>query len=296
MGKTTNIQSFAVARLFSPSIVGELARKGYSPLFSRLLIESNLLKQVCKTMRVYNLFEEAFEWLKCKSYRHEYSYKAALTNQVLLGKHSLQDASMLTELRVDHCRADLVILNGTSTVYEIKSERDSLDRLPKQIKAFREVFANVNVIVGENHIQAVLDMIDQDIGVMCLSDKYEIEIIQESRNRASQTNPVSMFDTIRMRESELLLNDLGISVPDVPNTRKYQVLRTCFIDLDPVNVHDSMVRTLLKTRCLKPLDSLIKRLPSSLHSVVLSMRLRKKDYSQLVESMQTSISKAITWA
>ena len=177
---------------------------------------------------IYNLFDEAFEWLKCKRYRHEYSYKAALTNQVLLRNHSLEEASMLTELRVGHCRADVVILNGTSTVYEIKSERDSLDRLPKQINAFRKVFANINVIVGENHVSAVHKMVDQGIGVMTLSDDHEIDIIQKSRDQSSETSPLSIFDMIRTRESELLLKDLDISVPDVANTLRYQALRTCF--------------------------------------------------------------------
>ncbi len=296
MGKTNEIQSSAVARLFSPGVVGELARKGRSPLFIRLLRESNLIQLVRHTVNIYDLFEEAFELLKCKRHRHEYSYKAALTNQVLLRNHSLEEASLLTELRVGHCRADVVILNGTSTVYEIKSERDSLDRLPKQINAFREVFANINVIVGENHVNAVLDSVDQDIGVLILSDDHKIDIIQESRDQASKTNPVAIFDTIRLRESELILHDMGISVPDVPNTRRYQALRSYVTNLHPVKVHDCMVKTLTQTRSLKSLDSLIKQLPSSLHSAVLSLRLRKQDHIRLVESMETSVSKAITWA
>ena len=295
MGKTNEIQSSAVARLFSPSVVGELARKGRSPLFARLLRESNMIQHVRQTVSVYDLFEEAFEVLKCKQHRHEYSYKAALTNQILLDEHSLDAASMITELRVGRCRADVVILNGTSMVYEIKSERDSLDRLSNQINTFREVFAHVNVIVGENHVQAVLDSVDQDIGALILTDEHLIESVQEGQNQASKTDPGAIFDTIRLRESELILHDMGISVPDVPNTRRYQTLRSCFTNLDPVKVHGSMVKTLTQTRSLKSRDSLIKQLPSCLHSAALSQHLRKQDHSRLVESMGTSISTSITW-
>jgi len=295
MGKTKEIQTSAIARLFSPAVIRELARKGKSPLLTRLLYESNLLEYDTKYTNVYNLFEYAFTFLKPKQSRHEYSYKSALTRQILLGMHSLDEASMITEFRVNHCRADFVILNGTSTVYEIKSERDSLERLPKQIKTFKEVFANVNVIVGENHIKSVLNSVDTDIGVMILSEEYQIDTIQEGRDQAFRTNPVSIFDTIRLRESELVLGDLGISVPDVPNTLRYHALRSCFTNLDPGNVHDSMVKTLRKTRCLKPLDYFIEKLPNCLHSAVLSLRLKKQDHIRLVESMEISISKVITW-
>lgn len=296
MGKPNEICSSAIARLFSPNVLGEIARKGRSSLFARLLHESNLIQQVPQTVKLYNLFEKAFEFLKCKEHRHEYSYKAALANQLFLGEHSLDTASMITELRVGRCRADVVILNATSMVYEIKSERDSLDRLSKQINTFQQVFAHVNVIVGENHILTVLDSVGQDIGVMILTDEHQIKPIQKGRAQASKIHPVSIFDTIRLRESELILNDMGISVPDVPNTLRYQALRSCFTNLDPVRVHDHMVRTLKQTRCLKSRESLLKQLPSCLHSAVLSLRLRQQDYTRLVESLKTSISTAITWS
>jgi len=85
---------------------------------------------------VCSLFERAFSLLEREGYRHEYVYKAALTQKIFLGRHSLQTASMLSEFRVGQCKADLVILNGTSTVYEVKSERDSLDRLERQVAAW----------------------------------------------------------------------------------------------------------------------------------------------------------------
>ena len=82
----------------------------------------------------------------------------------------------------------------------------------------------------------------------------------------------------------------------MPNTRRYQELRKCFAGLDPASVHTSMVQTLKKTRNLAPLGALINELPSSLHSAVLSSRLRKQDHTRLVEAMETPISKAAAWA
>ncbi len=112
----------------------------------------------------------------------------------------------------------------------------------------------------------------------------------------SRTIPKAVFDSINLREAELVLRGLGISVPDVPNTRRYRKLRECFSELDPASVQKSMIRTLKKTRNLALLGKIIDELPSSLHSAVLSLRLRKHDQSRLVMSMQTPIGEAIKWA
>ena len=97
-------QLAAISRLFSSSIVREMARKGRSPLFARLAAQSQLLRSISSSERVYALFDAAFSLLKREGYRHEYIYKAALTHKILLGKHSLQTASMINEFRVGECK------------------------------------------------------------------------------------------------------------------------------------------------------------------------------------------------
>ena len=149
-------QLAAISRLFSSSVDREMARKGKSPLFARLATQSLSVDSLSGSQYVYSLFDGAFSILEREGNRHEYIYKAALTHKILLGKHSLQTASMLNEFRVGQCKADLVILNGTSTVYEVKSERDSLSRLERQVAAYATVFAQVYVIAAEKHVDAVV--------------------------------------------------------------------------------------------------------------------------------------------
>lgn len=296
MRKSGEIQISAVARLFSSSVLNELAGKGKSPLFARLVRESRLLEQKDVPERIFELFESAFAYMKHRRYRHEYIYKAALTQKVLLGTHSLQTASMLSEFRVGACKADIVILNGTGTAYEIKSERDTLSRLERQVSTYMRVFATVNVIVGENHVDAVLASVPADVGVMMLSDRYQISTVRDGQDVPSRTCPNAIFDSINLREAKTILEDLGNSLPDVPNTRQYQEYRSRFIKLDPEAAHLSMVRTLKRTRNLEPLATLIDELPSSLHSAALSARLRRQDHHRLVSAMKTPLNQAMMWA
>lgn len=103
-------------------------------MFARSLRETELFDHAeTLGITVGEAFNEAFALLRQTGLRNEYVYRSALTHNLLLGKHSLRTACMLNEFRIGSCKADLIILNGTGTVYEIKSERDSLSRLQNQI-------------------------------------------------------------------------------------------------------------------------------------------------------------------
>ena len=289
-------QASAISRLFSSSVIKEMARTGKSPLLARLARESGLLDVLRPPNTVSDLFEAAFSILKKKAHRHEYVYKSALTNNVLLGTHNLQTASMITEFRSGQCKADLVIFNGTATVYEIKSERDTLSRLERQIAAYRDIFATVYVIAGENHIDDIMEQVPQDVGVMLLSPKNSITRVRKAISQPERTRPEAIFDSLRTAEAKRILTDFGITVPNVPNTVLNQYLRSLFVTLSPSQAHEGMVQTLRQTRTLMPLENLVKSLPSSLHAVALTTPIRKIDHNRLVSAVGCNLEIATGWA
>jgi len=296
MANLATDQLAAISRLFSSSIVREMSRKGRSPLFARLVTQSQLLPSISLSDRVCTLFEAAFLLLKREGYRHEYIYKAALTHKILLGKHSLQTASMINEFRVGGCKADVAILNGTATVYEVKSERDSLTRLERQIAAYATVFAKVYVIAAESHIRAVTSTVPDFVGVLCLNSRHQISTLRDAANQPERTSPGAIFNSIRMEEARMILSSFGVCVPCVPNTELYAVLREEFVKLEPTQAHEGMVRVLKQTRNLLPLSALVDQLPLSLQTAALSVPMRKADHQRLVDAVNTPLKDAMGWA
>jgi hypothetical protein len=289
-------QLSAISRLFSSSLIREMGRKGKSPLFARLANQSGLRSSFTASERVRDLFDAAFSLLKREGYRHEYIYKAALTHNILLGKHSLNTACMLTEFRVGECKADLAILNGTAKVYEVKSERDSLSRLDRQVAAYAQVFAQVYVIAAENHVDAVIASVPGDVGILRLNGRHQIQTIRDAANWPERTSPHAIFDSIRTDEARKILLSQGVSIPSVPNTELNYVLRQLFIRLDPCTAHEGMVRILKKTRNLLPLSDLVAQLPHSLQTAALSVPLRKLDHTRLVAAVNARLDDAMCWA
>lgn len=290
------IRLSAYSRLFSSTVIRELAVTGKSSLFRRL-VEQSLLHQTSHTLScVGDAFQAAFEVLRIGERRDEYIYKAALIEKVLLGRHSLKTASMLTEFRVGECKADLAILNGTATVYEIKSERDSLSRLKKQLSAYKTVFAKVYVIAGERHTQAVLHAADPEVGVLQLSSRHTISTIREAIDRVDAICPVAVFDSIRVQEAARILSSLDVDIPDLPNTLIRAEMRRMFSELTPADVHAAMVSTLKKTRNLASLNDFVQALPSSLRAAVLSIPLKKSEQQQLLSTLNSDFHDVLSWS
>lgn len=289
-------QLSALTRLFSATVFREMAKKGRSGLFRRLLGQTDLIEHVGSSATVGDTFDYAFDVLKIAGHRDEYIYRAAISQKVLMGTHSLRTASMLNEFRIGSCKADLVILNGTATVYEIKSERDSLARLVNQIENYKRVFAKVNVIASEGHIEGVLDTIPDDVGVMCLSKRYQISSVREAIDCPARICPVTVFESLRMAEGIAILQQMGVAVPEVPNTQKHTAMRDLFAKLDPITLHEEMVRTLKRTRDLAPLSEFVDCLPKSLQAAALSVSVPRSDHPKLIDAIATPLCMAMTWS
>ena len=289
------VKPTALARLFSATVLKELARRGRSPVLAPLSRESGLNIDPDSTEQVGAIFDQAFAHLKRRAHRHEYIYKVALTQKVLLGVHSLRTAAMVTEFRVGSYKADVVILNRTGTVYEIKSERDSLGRLIDQIEAYSRVFAAVNVIVGGNHLREVEATVPKHVGVMVLSDRYQITSIREAVIDPQRTDAAAIFDAVNQKEAGFVLKKAGVTLPDVPNTQRYAALRELFLTLDSETAHNGMVECLKLTRNLRPLGGVLDSVPKSLCAAMISTRLSRREQDKVVYALRTPIFEAAAW-
>lgn len=293
--KYNTSQLSAMSRMFSSAVFQELAKNGRSSLFRRLLDQARVPLYSEFHSTVGDAFNSAFTVLKSVGLRDEYVYRSAITKKVLLGKHSLRTASMLNEFRVGKSKADLVVLNGTATVYEIKSERDSLARLVNQIKDYKRVFSAVNVISSEKHIEGVRSLVSDDVGIMCLTSRYQISIERDAIDSPDRVCPISIFESLRSSDAIAVLKGLGVSVPDVPNTRLRAAMLSIFAELDPATVHREMVCTLKRTRNLAPLSDLVDQLPDSLHAAALSIPVRRMDHCRLIEAVRIPLLETRDW-
>lgn len=101
-------------------------------------------------------------------------------------------AEIFDELGVQHGanRVDYAIVNGIMCGYEIKSDRDTLDRLPEQVKEFSEVFDELTLVVGKRHLYKAIHQIPEWWGVWLAKENQngsiEIQILRNPQKNKQQ--------------------------------------------------------------------------------------------------------------
>lgn len=65
-------------------------------------------------------------------------------------------------------RADVVVIGAHMSAFEIKTERDTLKRLPRQATAYARLFDRCTVVVAERHVAAAMGMLPEWWGVIAI--------------------------------------------------------------------------------------------------------------------------------
>jgi hypothetical protein len=87
--------------------------------------------------------------------------RQALHRKVLKEHHGDANTLVLDELGLRHgtCRVDVAVVNGYLHGYEIKSDSDTLSRLPGQIQIYGAVLDHATLVVGERYLRDAKDMV-----------------------------------------------------------------------------------------------------------------------------------------
>lgn len=85
--------------------------------------------------------------------------------------HAGEDAVIVDELRVSRgsARMDVAVINGRIEGYEIKSDKDTLDRLPRQAEMFSLVADRMTLVVGEKHLDKAQRIVPEWWSIMTTS-------------------------------------------------------------------------------------------------------------------------------
>jgi hypothetical protein len=269
--------------VFTRPVLLELARSGRSNRLARLARKLDL-----RGITYSAFFDYCFHRM-VKHYRAEYVYKNAIVSKILLGRHSLNTTRYFAEFRVGKSRADVVLVNGTSTAYEIKTELDSMDRLDSQLSAYRQVFDQVFLVTHDAVAEKMALSIHESVGILLLTRNHTFSTYRAPRSNRESVQPAMIFDSLRRDEYREIIKTAFGRVPEVPNTKIFSACKKLFRELEPTFAHDAMVKALKKRYPPPELPLLFERAPKSIRAAALSAHLSGKDIKQLAKNINLMI-------
>ncbi|EJK2113406.1 hypothetical protein BOO29_03035 [Vibrio navarrensis] len=271
-----------IALKFSPSSLKRLISQGVDEIKLNNITKEN-------NMSVARWYEVAYKQL-VDEYRSEYVYKNAIAEKIICGRHRLSSKCFYaTEFRVRSSIADVLIANGTTTAYEIKTEYDSFERLSGQLLDYAKVCDRIYVVIPSSKVNEWSIKVPSDIGILALTPNYTLQQLRESGPHIDSLDLEALFSCFRRNE---FINAIQNQFGFVPTCRPVELKSQCkklFLSLDKKQAHEEFLLA-LKSRQIKDEQvKLIKEAPPALVSALLSVNLSLKEISTLNQVLQEVI-------
>lgn len=145
-------------------------------------------------------------------------------------------------------RVDVAVVNGALSGYELKSARDSLDRLPNQVKIYSEVLDNAVLVVAENHLKSARRMLKPWWGISLAVERQgqvQIETVRGPK-RNPRIRKASLVQLLWKDEAILALQERGLD-RGLRSRPRHLAWERLALELELDDLRD-VVRSALKAR------------------------------------------------
>lgn len=106
-------------------------------------------------------------------------------------------------------RIDVAVINGELHGYELKSERDTLQRLPVQAELYSQVFDRVTLVAAEKHWTHALGIVPHWWGIITASAKRKGGVRLRTQRRSRKNPDLNAVQLARLLWRAEALDILG---------------------------------------------------------------------------------------
>lgn len=247
----------------------------------------NTFKEYCIDYHEFTLAQAyvTFYKLLAKKYKNEYVYKNVVLKDIILKNHHIKDCITIPEFIVNKSKADLAVFNGTSTVYEIKSEIDSTDRLKSQMSDYESFFEFLNVVISQRHLSKVKRIVPFAAGIYVLDDNCKIILEREATSNLSNITHKSLFYALRKPEYLYIIERKFGYIPKIPNTQIFAYCYGLFCTVEIEEAHNLVIEALRLRQFKDEQINLISSLPESLKPISFTKRYNKSNCDNIINSL-----------
>jgi hypothetical protein len=143
-------------------------------------------------------------------------------------------------------RIDIGVVNGKLVGYEIKSDRDNLDRLPRQMEIYNKIFDLITVVSGPKHEKKLEAWLPPHCGLLVTQEGQGLRVVRKA-SQNPERNGYMIASLLWHKEAKQLLMEVGLG-KGLSKLRRWELwekLAAYFTDIDELA---QQVRIILKSR------------------------------------------------
>ena len=183
-----------------------------------------------------------------------------------------------------------MIINDTSTVYEIKTEFDSMSRLKFQLHDYSRVFDKIYLVTTEKNYMSATSMLDGSVGLYLMRHDGYVEKVKEAESNAHNTDPEAIFSCLRKKEYLSAIKDVYGYIPDFPMGLIWRECIKLFMKLTSEKAHELMVKHTVKRSLNKPFSQHIKRIPIPISYICLASNRPRWIVPEVIEALDEPVT------
>lgn len=147
-------------------------------------------------------------------------------------------------------RIDISVLNGSLHGYEIKSERDTLERLPKQIEYYTKIFEYITIVTTDKYTEKIIEIVPDFFGIFLIEKKKNKLKLKKIRNSKKNKN-IDYFELTKLLWKEELKEILKENdIKKVSSLTRLELTKKVFENI-PQNIIKKFVLTKIKNRTIE---------------------------------------------
>lgn len=221
-----------------------------------------------------------------RNYQNEYIFKNSFLTEWLIKELGETDSVVFSEFRVSKSIADLVMFNGRSKAFEIKTEFDSDVRLAGQIKDYKRAFNEVYLIIPKNKL-SLYQKYSSDVGIILFDDEKieRFELIHKPKFQESIDSTVIM-EVLHTQEYKNIVNQYFGKLPIMNSFNQYNICLDLIQSIPLEHLNQLYINEIKKRGQNIGLSN---RYYRELNQITLALKLKKNQKSILINNLKTPI-------
>lgn len=279
----------AYSSLFSRRVVQDILRYEDFSLINNIVYNMDESWTIDNTATYLHYFYYLYSEL-LKNYRCEYIFKNEVINRILLPKMAHRETIVMNEFRVDQSIADLVMFNGTSRAFEIKTDYDSDKRLAHQLRDYCKLFELCYLVVSDDSCEKYIHVIPENVGVITM--KYvRGKLVHHIVKEAVQDSTIDVHTLMRSVRTNEYKNITKRVCGKLPNVSEFDMFDACeqlLLCADNSQVNKAFIAEIKKR--VSNMNSL-QNADSAFRQLCLSTNMDIATYTQLTSKLNIPIQK-----
>jgi len=267
--------------------------RDYSSLFSRSQVLSWLKMDFSSINYKIERYDD--KWLNSHNLTYldylkyvysVYVFKNEFLNNWLIKELGETSSQIFSEFRVGNSIADLVMFNGCSKIFEIKTELDSDSRLTLQLENYEKAFNQIFLIIPKSKVH-MYEKQDASVGLITYDPLAE-NIFSVYRNAKLNLDieATVIMSILHTNEYKTIVRKHYGHFPQMTSFNQYKVCSELIFEIPKETLNKLFIHEMKKRSSS---DALSSRYYKEFNQLFLALKMNRNSKREMIESLKTTI-------